>query len=200
MWHPHAAQQGTAVQALTQTVDLYATVLDLLDVPLPTTSNIHSRSFAPVLLGQRDTHRDHVVYGYNNQSIGVTSGDWTLLRDHDGHGAQPYAYTHQVDQVLNRSLWMRKERPAMYPQLEAGYFLPGVDMRVWKTPTSVDQPRVPRTARPDLLFNNASNSMQEHNVAPERADVVSRLALILQKHSEAIGAPVEQRLRLKIEE
>jgi arylsulfatase A-like enzyme len=199
VWHPHAEKHGIVVDALTQTVDLYATVLELLDVPIPTTSNIHSRSFAPVLLGVRDTHRDYVVYGYNNQAIGVTTGKWTLLRDHDGHLAVPYVYTHQVDQVLNRSLWMRKERPQRYPQLEAGYFLPGVDMPVWKTPTSVHHPRVPRTARPDLLFNNTVDPDQEQNVALDRADVVSRLATIVQQHTEAMGVPVEQRRRLRIE-
>lgn len=80
------------------------------------------------------------------------------------------------------------------------HFLPDVDMPVWKTPTSNTQPRVPRIPRPDLLFNNAVDAAQERNVAPERADVVSQLTLILQKHTEAIGAPVEQRRRLRLGE
>ncbi|MDP9314916.1 MAG: sulfatase [Chloroflexota bacterium] len=198
--HPYAVGQGVNLHALTQTVDLYATILEVLGVPVPDTSNIHSRSFAPVLLGKTDTHRDHVVYGYNNQSIGITTHDWTLLRDHDGHAAAPYAYTHQVDQVLGRSLWMRHERPAAYPNLEAGYFIPGVDMPVWKTPTSVNRPRVPRTPRPDLLFDNRADAKQEQDLATERPDMVTELAKLLRDHTEAVSAPLEQQLRLRLQD
>lgn len=198
VWHPDSAYHGVKVHALTQTVDLYATVLQLLGVPAPQSPTIHSRSFAPVLLGQADTHRDHVMYGYNNQSIGVTAGDWTLLRDHDGRAAQPYAYTHQVDQVLGRSVGMRSSRPHAYPNIQAGNFLAGVNMPVWRTPTYIKPPTNPRTPRPDLLFHRPSDPCQERNLAEQRPEVVAQLVSIVRGHAEAVAAPAEQHVRLRL--
>lgn len=198
VWHPDGAHNGERVRALTQTVDLYATVLDLLGVEVPSTANIHSRSFVPVLHGRRNTHRDHAVYAYNNRSVGITTGEWTLLRDHDDEAASAYLYTHQVDQVHGRSFGMRRKRPLSYPQLEAGRFLEGVDMPVWRTPAHTGTPPNPRPRRPDLLFHQPADPGQECSLAEERPDVVEHLANMLRNHAGAVAAPDEQRLRLRL--
>lgn len=137
VWHPHGAHNGGRVGALTQTVDLYAAVLDLLGAPVPAGAHIHSRSFAPVLLGERSDHRSYAVYGYNNQSVGCSADGWTLLRDQDRTLSPAYWYTHHVDQLTGRSVGMRRQRPHSYPDIVAGHFLPGVAMPVWRTPTQV---------------------------------------------------------------
>ena len=195
-WYPDGAHNGGRVGATTQTVDLYATILQLLGVDLPSAEYVHSRSFAPVLLGERATHRDHAVYAYNNQSVGITAGEWTLLRDHHQAAAPGYWYTHQVDQLHGRSLWMRNHRPARYPDIEAGHFIHGVDMPMWRTLKRPDRPAPPR---PDLLFHNPSDPDQEYDRAHDRSDIRDHLIKLLRDHALAVHAPEEQRRRLHVD-
>ena len=198
VWHPHGAHNGGRIDSITQTVDLYATVLDLLGASPSDGEHVHSRSFAPVLMGQQAQHRDYAVYAYNNQRVGVTMGEWTLLRDHDATQSPAYWYTHQVDQLHGRSMWMRGNRPHAYPHLEAGRFVPGVDMPVWRTPSWQGERPMPHPPRADLLFNNADDPAQEHDLAKQRPDMVEQIAGVLRAHAERIGAPREQRLRLRL--
>lgn len=198
VWHPDGAHHGRQIDPITQTVDLYATVLELLGVESPRSANIHSRSFAPILTSSRAHHRDYAVYAYNNQSIGISDGAWTLLRDHDRTAADAYFYTHQVDQILGRSLWMRRERPHSYPRIEADRYLAGVDMPVWRTPTYTGDRPAPRQPRPDLLFDLGVDPAQAHDLAPARPDVIARLSGLLRTHAESISAPPEQLARLRL--
>lgn len=155
----------------------------------PQSENIHSRSFASVLLGQQAQHRDYAVYAYNNHRVGVTMGDWTLLRDHDATQSPAYWYTHQVDQLHGRSMWMRGNRPHAYHHLEAGRFVPGVDMPVWRTPSWQGEWPTPRPPRADLLFNNTVDPAQEHDLANQRPDMVDQLVGVLRAHAEQLGVP-----------
>lgn len=59
IWHPDRAHNGARMDAITQTVDLYATVLELLGLASPETETTHSRSLVPLLLDKTTTHREH---------------------------------------------------------------------------------------------------------------------------------------------
>jgi arylsulfatase A-like enzyme len=198
IWHPGGAHNGGRIEGLTQTVDLYATILELLDVEVEKRANVHSRSFAPLLLGERTDHRAVAVYGYSHQSVGITTGEWTLLRDHDGAAGQSFHYTQQVDQVLGRSYGMRAARPQAYPELEAGRFLAGVDMPVWRVPTYGIQLPTPRVPRPDLLFHTASDPGQADDLSAQHPEIVAHLAHLLHAHASALQVPHEQQLRLHL--
>lgn len=200
VWHPAGAHNGGRIDAMTQTIDLYATVLELLGGTPPVADNIQSRSLVPVLSGRETSHRDHAVYAYNSERIGITVGDWTLLRDHDGNVSPAYWYTHQVEQLggRGRGYLRRHERAFDYPELEAGRFLPGVDMPVWRMPRHGTAPKDMTVPRPDLLFNNVEDPDQEHDVAESRPDIVRELEDILRQHARAVGAPQEQLDRLRL--
>ena len=71
MWHPSFADKTRKVTGLTQTVDLYATVLDAAGAaPLGGT---HSRSWLPLLKGEAAI-RPALTYGTFGQGICVTDG------------------------------------------------------------------------------------------------------------------------------
>ncbi|WP_089826238.1 sulfatase family protein [Halogranum amylolyticum] len=56
VWHPDDIHNNERVDALTTAVDLYATFLDTMDVSIP--EHVHSESFLPLILGERDSHRE----------------------------------------------------------------------------------------------------------------------------------------------
>jgi arylsulfatase A-like enzyme len=188
-------EKSHRIDAITQTVDHYATVLDLFGIEPPQSKHVHSRSYLPCLLDGKPDHRPYAVYGYNNRLTGITAGNWTLLRDHDGDAAPAYAYTHQVEQVNGFGIYTRKHwRRTDFSDLESGRFIPGVDMPVWKMKLQSSYP----PPRPDLLFDNAGDPSQENDLAARRPDQVNALAALLRDHAHALGAPEEQFKRLKL--
>jgi hypothetical protein len=198
VWHPDGAHNGKRVAALTQTLDLYATALELLGLEVPSEAFIHSRSFAPVLLARAErAHREVAVYGYTQQRIGVTSGEWTLLRCHDPDAAPAVRYTHQIEQTYGSGFWLRHQRRFDFEDLDAGRFMPGARMPVWRMPYRHDPAR-DVALREDLLFNNRSDPGQERSVAHEHSDVVRWLEGLVRGQAHAVQAPEDQFRRLQL--
>lgn len=194
VWHP-GVEPGR-VGAITQTVDLYATVLELLGLEPPTAS--HSRSFAPVLRGERPTHRDYAVYGYNNARVGLTTPEYTLLRDHHPSAAPALVYTHQIEQMNRRSYAARLEREFEFPELEAGHFIPGLRTPVWKMPAGAWEVRNLHPPRPDLLYHNPTDPAQEKDLAAEAPEKVRELEGLLRQRMRQLQVPQEQYARLRL--
>jgi arylsulfatase A-like enzyme len=198
VWHPDNPDAGQHSSATTQTVDLYATVLDLLGVEIPQGPHIHSRSFAPVLRGETQAHRDYAVYAYNNKRVGITTNEWTLLRYQDPTAAPAAIYTHNVQQGLDFGMGQRARRTQLYPAITADRYLPGVDMPVWRVPLPQDYASEQPLALGDLLFHNPSDPGQERSLTTERPDVVQQLERLLRDEAMAVGAPDEQLKRLQL--
>jgi arylsulfatase A-like enzyme len=171
MWHPQGIHNGSRIAAMTQTLDLYATVLDFLGIKVPTNDYIHSKSLRPLLSGRRDQHREYAIYGYSNDRIGVTAGEWTLLRDHDNDAASPYFYTHQVEHMDEVGWRKRTKRPFNFPQITAGNYIWGVEMPVWRVPVSTKR-ILSAPKRADFLFHNHSDPDQFKNVYQKNPAVV----------------------------
>lgn len=203
VWHPDGAFNGQHVAHFTQTVDLYATVLDLLGVEVSAKPNVHSRSFARTITNGVPTERDYAVYGYNNSLMGITNGEWTLLRDHDKEAAPSYIYTHQTEQMQSFGLMNRKYvTRGEYGELEAGQFIPGVDLPVWRMHKAAQQSPIPAdpssTRRADLLFHNLTDAAQEHDRAADHPEIVRMLEDVLRKHMQKLEVPAEQYARLRL--
>lgn len=77
IWHPDGDRNGDRIDALTATVDIYSTVLDVFDVE--SEGGPHSRSLWPVLSGAAKDHRDWAIYGYWGSSVNVTDGTYMYL-------------------------------------------------------------------------------------------------------------------------
>jgi arylsulfatase A-like enzyme len=193
-----ARAAGRRVDAVTQTVDLYATVLDLLGVEAPASPQAHSRSLAPLLRGEAFEHRPHAVYGYNNKRVGITAGDWTLLRYHDPDAAPPCIYTHNVQQGLAFGMGQRDARALRFPEIEAGRFIPGLDTPVWRVPLFADHARRQPDPGGSLLFHNLSDPAQERDLSAARPDQLRHMERLLHDHARALGAPEEQLQRLRL--
>lgn len=195
-WHPAGPPRRTG--ALTQTVDLYATILELLGVEVPQGPQLHSRSFAPVLRGEADVHRASALYAYNNRRVGITDGAWTLLRFHDARAAPAAIYTHNVQQGLNFGMGQRTARPLTVQGLEAGHFIPGLDMPVWRVPLPVDYQATRPPPNDDLLFHTAADPEQAHDLAAAEPARLRMMEELLRERARAAGAPDEQLRRLRV--
>ncbi|AWN23124.1 sulfatase [Deinococcus irradiatisoli] len=193
VWHPQATPRRTP--ALTQTVDVQATALELLGL---SGGGPHSRSFLDVVLGQRETHRGLAVTGYANQRVAVTSGGWTLLRDHDPQAAPAHWYSLQVGQLDARSYPARTRRPTHFPGLVAGHFIPGVDTPQWRMPVRSGDVLGLSAPREDLLYHTARDPEQGINLAASQPDERRRLEEQLRQHMQALGVPDEQYARLRL--
>ena len=74
---PETAGSGRRVRALTATMDLMPTILDLHGATPP--PHVHGRSFRH-LLSADGPHHDAVLYGYHGKDIGMTDGRYTYGR------------------------------------------------------------------------------------------------------------------------
>jgi arylsulfatase A-like enzyme len=192
IWWPGCPSSGRCA-AQTQTIDLYPTLLEMMGLPIPDVAMLHGRSFAPVLRGEAGAHRQATISGYYGGRVAVRSEGWTLLRAQDASLAPLYQYTHEL-QVLGRSYRCRSRDPQAFvvPDMEAGRFIPGVDMPVWRIPEQ-------RTfgQHPDLLFG-PDDPKQTRDLASEHPAQIKRLEEILRAHLLDRQAPQEVMQRLRV--
>lgn len=75
---PGVIASGRATDALVELIDLVPTILDLCGVEIP--ANVQGRSFEPLLRGETERHRDHVVAEYaDNAEAMVRTDRWKLI-------------------------------------------------------------------------------------------------------------------------
>ncbi|WP_435156421.1 sulfatase-like hydrolase/transferase [Haladaptatus sp. DFWS20] len=162
IWHPNGAYNGEHVDALTTAVDLYATILDVLEAPIP--DHVHSESVLPVVTGETVDHRERVLYGYWGSSMNVTDGRHTYF-----HPCDPDvdAYCYSTSMMNPRGNFDPLE-PKM--DSKSGRFLPFTDCPVWR----FSAPSVARHSDP-MLFDTENDSVQEENIAGSDDGVEDRL-------------------------
>jgi arylsulfatase A-like enzyme len=89
--HPdYSAQAGTRRRALTQTIDLMPTILEMFGAPIP--PEVRGRSLLPVLERDRPV-REAAVYGQFGGATNVTDGRYTYFRYPEGTQPEMYHYT-----------------------------------------------------------------------------------------------------------
>jgi len=193
-WHPQHAPRR--VHALTQTVDVHATLLDVLGIRH---EGPHARSLLPLLGGERETHRTHATFAYANARVGITDGNWTLLRDHEPSAAAAHQYSLQIGQLDTRSYAARFQRPTSHPDITPGHFIPGVATPQWRIPdASANAPRL-HAARKDLLYHVAADPKQQRDLLHEHPEQARRLEELLRAHMTSLGVPTEQYDRLRLQ-
>jgi len=185
--HPDA-EPGRA-GGLTAAVDLYATVLEALDVD-PGLSGVgdadyrHSRSLLPVVTGDRDAaaHRDWAVYGYWGSTVNVTDGRWTYM--HPAGEADAAACFSTTQMNPNRWFTPLVEKTDAEPAT-----LPYADAPVWRFPGAVSR----RNEEP-LLFDTERDPGQERPVDDDAEH--ERMRGLLDEALEQLQGPPDLHDRL----
>ena len=187
IWRP-GDKPGSRVGALTQTVDLFATIIETAGAPIPE-SNRHSVSLLPALSG--DKPRDAVMYGTFGQGVCVTDGQWSLFKAPvKGKALNTYSTMINRPLVVDNPIDGRVGR-LPDPPVDQGYFDSTVPLPLWKMPIQIDA----RTHE-NFLFNRQADPEQKNNLWETETTERDRMLDLLRELIVQEGAPPEQLERL----
>jgi arylsulfatase A-like enzyme len=177
VWHPSFPGNGGAIDALTATVDLHATLAELAGVRVDAP---HGRSLVPLLAGG-GSQRDALLYGTFGQGVCCTDGEWTVFKS--PVGGPLYSYSSQlVESLVVDGLGVPDGH---------GQFVRGTAYPQWRIPT-----KVRALSDTDFLFHRPSDPGQERNLWESHPEQRERLLDLLRRLVHAEGAPPEQLVRL----
>jgi len=180
IWHPAYPADERSIEALTSTVDLFATILEIADATPP--QRTQSRSLVPLLQGATSQRREGVVYGTFGQGVCCTDGEWTLIKSPE-HDRPLFYYSSMIFRSQDVDSIASPERP--------GHFIPGVDLMQWRIPVHIAP-----LSRENFLFDRHEDPAQAHNLWRERPAVRNRMLHMLRELLLQIGTPDEQFGRL----
>jgi len=121
---------GTAIDALVGIQDLYATLADLMDVPLAIDQGRDSISLLPLLMGETAAVRDQMVQeadraeddppdgGIADRHFAFRSGPWKLVFDHSRNPVGLYDLA--VDPFETTNLRSQSAYGARVAEMKAG--------------------------------------------------------------------------------
>ncbi|NQU44019.1 sulfatase-like hydrolase/transferase, partial [bacterium] len=93
--------ESRRTEALTATMDLMPTILDLHGVPHP--PNVHGKSLLPILEGKTDNHHDAVLFGFFGKDLNLVNDRYSYCRQPipgsivHHHTAMPRGFSDFID-------------------------------------------------------------------------------------------------------
>jgi hypothetical protein len=100
MWHPQYPCAGESRQALAQTIDIPATLLDAFGVEKP--ADIQGVSLLPALRDDTPV-REHALFGYHGCHVNITDGRYVYMRSPTVQGIDGlYEYTLMPTRINRR--------------------------------------------------------------------------------------------------
>ncbi len=192
VWHPEHQGAGHHVSKLTQTVDIFASVIDAAGGE-PPPANRHSRSILPIL-ANTGTPRDAILYGTFGQGICVTDGAWTLFKS-PVEGEPLFSYSTMitrpliVDNPVDGRVGEMPDAPVDQRQFD-----PTIPYPLWKIPITID----PRTHE-NFLYHRKEDPGQVTNLWDSEPEARQRMLRLLRTLLDEEGFPEEQLRRLGLE-
>jgi uncharacterized sulfatase len=135
---PAVVKPGTRIDEMVSNVDTFATLLHLLNVPVPPEAKHDGRDFSPLLRGERrdETWRDAIYGQYDLHNGGlafmrmIRTDRWKLVRHHFCNGLDEL-YDLQADPGEKKNLYSNPEARATRDALQK---------RLTEWQTSIDDP------------------------------------------------------------
>jgi arylsulfatase A-like enzyme len=182
IWHPNYASNVRSIAELTQTIDLFATILDAAGAAIP--ERTHSRSAIPLLAGNSDNKREAITYGFFGQGVCCTDGEWTYIKSPVSTD-NLYSYSSLIFQSLIA------ESDEVLTPVDSGQFIPGVDLPQWKIPIQFRP-----LSTENFLFHRAEDPDQTQNLWDSALEQRQRMENVVREIMHREGAPPEQFERL----
>jgi arylsulfatase A-like enzyme len=181
VWHPGYPGGGRAISALTSTVDLFPTVLQIAGAP--EAGQPHGRSLLQLIeTGGAAASREALLYGTFGEGVCATDGEWTIFKSPQNDGPL-YSYSAAIYRSQNVQSAVQPAR--------SGHYIPGAALPQWQVPLSM-QP----LSRVDFLFNRVDDPRQAVNLWEDEPRQRERMLGILRELLSGEGAPPEQYARL----
>jgi arylsulfatase A-like enzyme len=172
--HP-GATAGRRVSALTTAVDVNATVRDLCGDADP--DGPDGRSLLPLVLGESESHRDHVLLGDFGTGACLATDEWIL------------AQGCRADRPLH---WYSTNGWRTAPEMTAGHFIPGVEIPQWQVP-------MPGADCPSFLWRRRPFSLTPENRIEQEPVVLGEMRTRLRQALIEAPCPPEMLARLELE-
>ncbi len=193
VWNPHHHGEGQRVPHLTQTVDIFSTVIEAAGGKPPEETR-HSRSILPLMEG-KDAVRSEITYGTFGQGVCITDGEWTLFKS-PIKDKPLFSYSTMIARPLLVDNPVDGRVGAMPPQpVDQNRFDPSIPFPLWKLPIKID----PRT-HDDFLFHRSVDPDQTQNLWDQEPEQRKRMLKLLRTTLDHEGYPPEQLARLGLEE
>ena len=77
VWNPRIGKAGSRCGALTQTIDLPATILEFFGIPLP--EGMQGRPLSEAF-GHEGAFRKYALFGYHEGHVNITDGQWVYMK------------------------------------------------------------------------------------------------------------------------
>jgi len=171
------------VQALTSTIDLMPTFMELHGGELP--PHVHGRSLCH-LFGADNNHHDAVLYGYFGKDINLTDGRYTYCRQAEAHST----VDHHTAMPVNFSSFHGREQLA---KAQMGAFLPSAHgVPHYRFP--VESKRHHNAPEFNPIYDIVTDPLQQQPIRDETVE--SALAEKMRALLERYDAPPCQRTRM----
>ena len=130
----HPESDKKEVNALTQNIDIFPTVLELHDVETEKEIEykIHGKSLISLITEEVDKLRDHLIYGYFGKAVNITDGKYTYFRAPISEGNEPLNMYTVMPTMLNVDINKKILDEKSYESFEFDKFLPWSDYPVIK--------------------------------------------------------------------
>lgn len=193
VWDPTCGGHAARTNSFTQTVDLFATVIDAVGGTPPENTR-HSQSMLPILEDAKTETRTEIAYGTFGQGVCISDHEWTLFKS-PVEGRPLFTYSPTIYQPLIVDNPIDGRVGAMPNQpVDNDFYDSTVPYPMWKTPVTID----PRTTE-NFLFNRKDDPEQNNNLWDTDTETRDRMLIRLKDLLMEEGCPEEQLVRLDLD-
>jgi arylsulfatase A-like enzyme len=218
IYHPEIEGGNRIESTFTTIVDIRATILEALGAKIDEKLSPHGKSLLPVLKGETEKIRDHILYGSFGDGVNLTTWDATYIRGYNPK-KQLCVYSSTFPMVMSPSIisgfteryginleydMLEEMLGDMMGNVESGLFIPGVNIPQWKIPLPpfyFAGKGSKRELLKNYLFDRIKDPKFQNNIAdlPEAEELEKKMMKKMKDIMEKEGCPPEQFERLMLD-
>ena len=218
IYHPEIEGNKRVSSTFSTIVDIRATILDALGAKNSKKLMIDGDSLIPILKGEKDTIREHILYGQFGTGCNLTTWDNTYIRGFNGK-KNLYWYSSIFPMLMSPDVisgygdvlgvnvpyeLAEQMIEQMVKNVESGFFIPGVNIPQWKIPIPtmfISGGLKARQQKQCYLFDRKNDPNFQNNLAGKEEakelelEMIAKIIEVMKKE----GCPPEQFKRLMLE-